>query len=428
MASPWASYTPQSLQGTCLNTSFNAESNNVSFAGTLCVGGRIIANAGDCSVDYNGDWSPGVPCQHMPEQYPYVCTTVSTKVLPPASRGNITNKVFSSVIVDDPGNLVCKSTLREAGLLCSASQDTGSNAFYNCPCTTGSHGYCPGQDIINTQQVCRNDACSIVGPTLGNCLTDKDCTDVAASCVLNGTPTDPIEEGTCSGAKTCVPRTQPNAEPSLFCPPGSYCDESEGAQPICKPGCTTKENCTGNPNGWTECVNLHCVPPGCTKDTDCSNGLKCEFGSCAQLCSSSSSCPTGQVCSQSAPFRCGDACTSPSDCLASEVCDGDACVAGCTGPGQCADDHSCIHGQCTAQCLKDSDCTKNQYCGPNGHCFPYQRTSQRGRTKITDNKWLWIGLGIGLFVIIVFAVVLIRHKHIQAGVTSDASADSTLQL
>ena len=189
----------------------------------------------------------------------------------------------------------------------------------------------------------------------------------------------------------------------------------------------TKDNCVNNPNGWTECVNKRCAPPGCTKDSDCSNDLKCEFGSCAQLCSSSGSCPDGQACSQSAPFRCGNACTSPSDCIASEVCDGGACVAGCTGPGQCADDHSCIHGQCTSQCLTDSDCTGNQYCGPNGHCFPYQRSSVRGRTKLTDNKWLWIGLGIGLFVIIVFVIVMIRRTHMKAGAVVDASADYTLQ-
>jgi peptidoglycan-associated lipoprotein len=94
------------------------------------------------------------------------------------------------------------------------------------------------------------------------------------------------------------------------------------------------------------CVNGLCVQ--CRKNADCSEGEKCDNGSCVAIpgyCSSDADCSGSQVCRDN---RCGPECRENADCEDGMECRGGTCKEPqeCSTNADCASGEKCEDGSC----------------------------------------------------------------------------------
>ena len=167
------------------------------------------------------------------------------------------------------------------------------------------------------------------------------------------------------------------------CKDGYTCNTSTKT---CEVKCTATKckSMTGNDYMGNVCVDGYNGEKmcGCTKDTDCKSGYKCN--STMMMCyQTSSSCTTseckaatgiqyfGNVCIDDGlgGKMCG--CTKNTDCKSGYTCDDDTCVntsGSCTNNYECAPGYVCDNGTCVKNsCTNNDDCSPGYICD-NGTC------------------------------------------------------------
>lgn len=222
--------------------------------------------------------------------------------------------------------------------------------------------------------------------------------DEAGICALypggGGTPTDCTVTGcpageACVGGR-CVADPGPTPEGGGMCAPctahagcgdaDDYCLSYPDGQGYCGVACTGDGDCAGArcmtlSNGARQCIRYSgsspsCAgggpAPGCTSDTDCAAGQRCDRGVCVSAgggttplggtCAAHGECETGSclagICTQSCDWPAGG-------CPDGFYCDGEA--TGACGAGVC------LRGRSGAAALGDS-CTGHTECA-NLYCF-----------------------------------------------------------
>jgi peptidoglycan-associated lipoprotein len=124
------------------------------------------------------------------------------------------------------------------------------------------------------------------------------------------------------------------------------------------PKCDNDDDCASSEKGKEEgklfCVNGLCQQ--CAEDADCGDAsLECNAGVCEQIpgyCTSVDDCPGNQKCRNN---RCGAECVDDSECT-----DGKKCQAGsCVEPAECSIDSDCPSGkECDAgKCVDPPACS-----------------------------------------------------------------------
>jgi hypothetical protein len=241
------------------------------------------------------------------------------------------------------------------------------------------------------------------------CGLDEDCTGTANLCLSSA---GFLPNGYCS--LTCIPM-----DPAS-CPEGSQCVQISMTEAYCfdscDPAATTRECRAGY-----GCASGFGVPPicigGCTDDTDCPMGLRCDptggasgAGSCfdpaatlGAACTASPMCPMGATCLEE------DESGWPSGaCVGTDGCDvatdtgcgtgahcipggfsGGICVAACATTDDCRLAYTCrapsaypTRSICQPACSTDAHCTATGYvCNPGlGTCDDPFVASSLGRT------------------------------------------------
>jgi hypothetical protein len=195
-----------------------------------------------------------------------------------------------------------------------------------------------------------------VGTVGAPCATDDDCMGDAA-CI----PPTTFPGGYC--AIDCTSTGE--------CPEGSECLQVDRTTSLCldtcDPGASARQcrpgyGCAPTMTGTAVCL------PGCTDDSDCSGGTRCDpSGGLAGSCFD----PSAAI---------GDACVDESQCPMGAFClaesfagwpDGMCIVFGCdptTGAG-CPSGGTCIQGRrgglCVGACMTDGDCRRGYRCADN---------------------------------------------------------------
>jgi hypothetical protein len=172
------------------------------------------------------------------------------------------------------------------------------------------------------------------------------------------------------------------------CTGGDICrplSGNSGAVCAAATACNDPYDCAiGSDLTW-QCSNHQCIPPACTKDSDC-RGYVCNDSLCATSCTSSAQCAPNYACAggtcQVAPcttdsacgaYRCQKSscavsCSSDADCTAGNLCNSGQCAPrSCTTgkAGQC-DGFACVGGTCTTQCSNAAPCDPGQTCVSSG--------------------------------------------------------------
>jgi Cys-rich repeat protein len=225
-----------------------------------------------------------------------------------------------------------------------ASGCVGSGICAEVPCGEGM--LCP------TGSVCRadpTDPCN--GPTI-------DCYAPGRQLCLS--PCAELDEQACSARLDCRGVWGSACDEAGNCTPDRAfrCEDATGACPdvVCELWC---------PNGYeldsNGCQTCSCKP-GCTADSECPAGERCE--ALVTECDSSGSCwTTGGTC---VPAEAG--CVSDADCASGETCqfEYEACPPGAAG---CANRGVCVPA--VASCRSDADCAAGQVCElPLVNCSP----------------------------------------------------------
>ncbi len=212
-----------------------------------------------------------------------------------------------------------------------------------------------------------------------------------SDCTVTGCPSGQrCESGSCvpdvpsgGGGDTCAPCTGHSAcgDADDFCL--TYPDSAG----YCGRACAGDADCGGDrcqtlSNGARQCVRFvgdtpSCgggAPSGCSADTDCASGERCDTASGACVPNSAGGAPLGEACAAHADCAsglcfagsCSQSCDWPSgSCPAGLYCDGEA--TGACGPGVCrpggtgaaANGDACVdHPDCASQYCFDGACAE----------------------------------------------------------------------
>jgi hypothetical protein len=165
---------------------------------------------------------------------------------------------------------------------------------------------------------------------------------------------------------------------------GALCLKLGAAESVCGRSCQDDSGC---PAGYTcndlqgqsgsQCVpasfTCQSAPSGCTQDSQCVSGQRCEAGQCvtqASACTQSTDCPTGQRCEAGACVANPPPpeCSATQPCPSGEVCQRGQCVAApaCSDDSQCAAGFACVSGDCVEQTLA---CSATQPCATGFDCL-----------------------------------------------------------
>jgi RHS repeat-associated protein len=149
------------------------------------------------------------------------------------------------------------------------------------------------------------------------------------------------------------------------------CDPAQGVfhEPLPGTACTTSAGTPGTCSAFGVCVNG--VGAVCAVTADCTGGLVCSGGACAEPCTDNTDCPGGAECFNGTCGPPGGPCTLDSQCRQPDVhcspsgtCGGpDAVCGSSTG---CKPGLECIDGTC--QCPANAACSALCPCGPDGVC------------------------------------------------------------
>lgn len=438
----WGSFAAGSQTGACFNTTFGAP---LTDGTTFCAGGGAVSQT-QCTREFGGDYAPSLTCPQL--GYTSMCSNPSV-LLQGSPHADLVQtflygRVFANGRTHGTSRVpTCSTSITPA---CTfegfSAADVSSATHVNCPCFTGdtgvsgtavSWGACP-QTANGHPGVCDAGVCSApAGAPDGECATSADCGQ-RQYCVA--TVKDGRYTGVCAAAKGCVPRgssasSKGKCEFNEVCvlPTTAPVDEDDG---VCSPGCRTDADCdTPDANGRTFCSQAAgmCVSVECRADADCPDDKPtCAKDSmtCVRPCGNDTVCGPGEACSQSEPFVCGAVCLDTDGCAAGQTCNGGVCVSGCTTDADCsrtAGTPVCRYGKCASGCSGDGDCPDTSYCGSGGVCTAYQRSSSRGRTKLTSKKWFWPAVGGAALLLLIIIVAAVAAKH-HAAATQLADQDA----
>lgn len=314
-----------------------------------------------------------------------------------------------------PGGLVCTgNTICNSGTgrcdpgaaVCTSDVDCGPPANICNPvsgaCIPGcASSGCTGSDICNTQSGRCGPPTPTALPLNAMCTAhaeceSKHCFDFAGSigsrCVSScGTSAQCPTGNTCYnylGANLCVSAqlfsgaTFDRAE-GASCATGGQCRSGYCPNQSCVALCTNSAQCGGAACGWREIAASNylaaCTGPvgaspqgaSCGSDGNCASGV-CVGGRCGDLCSTTSQCPSGSICTLAnysvCSFEIGPLCVG--SYIPNLV---RACLTGSHGNGgigtPCSSYLPCRSGlcytpasQCTDTCGTDQDCPNNWRC------------------------------------------------------------------
>ena len=182
-------------------------------------------------------------------------------------------------------------------------------------------------------------------------------------------------------AATMLDSAPAGCQGNTDCPMGNVCNKTSH---VCV-GCLANTDCAA-PKPKCDTAASACV--ACIGDGDCPLGNLCKQNVCAQGCSATQACPSGQVCNTPAGVcvqcltdascsgatpRCNTASNTCVQCLPSndncptgQYCGATTCVPGCRGDADCAPTPSTsvcdVPSHACVQCLDDSKCPLGQVC------------------------------------------------------------------
>jgi len=214
----------------------------------------------------------------------------------------------------------------------------------------------------------------------------------------------------CDLDKHCWPIPNPKCSSDADCTGGSMCTNIG-----CTWACVADSDCADNescvtgycaPSGFIK-VTPYVPPTTCASDSDCKADELCSAGSCIAKCISDDDCGPDNVCTacgkcepKGVPATCGEVpmycsedvscgngktcvknrchaqCTTSTSCPIGQICDGGICLDDpapakpeCVFDLDCADGGSCINGYCHAQCKTSAECGQGALCQM-GVCQP----------------------------------------------------------
>ena len=179
---------------------------------------------------------------------------------------------------------------------------------------------------------------------------DKDC----AGCSTCTKALTGKSDGTCAAV--------PNGlDPHLAC--GTSCSSGTLTTLVCNGSGTCATGSSGTCPGNVQCASAtECLGAGCSTDTQCATGYRCNAGACVLKKTLGVACVSGGECSSG---NCVDGfCCGSSSCPQCQACTGSGgtCAAATSQNGQqCTSSTYCYNGACTP-------CTANSTCDTGNPC------------------------------------------------------------
>lgn len=326
-----------------------------------CFGSNHKANC-KCPSGYSGD--PFVRCERLECYSHQDC---------PNDKACLENRCVNpcSPIANPPcaHNAECYPQNHAASCVCPENLPEGNPLAYCLGRTPTEQPLCVYDSDCPSKLACIKEQC--VNP----CEVIAPCHRTATCSVIDTTP---MRTMACTCREGWVPNDNGECQAILIpIPPGCSkdddCSNNEacinricrnpcdcGVNAICeirnhKPICSCKEGFEGNPN-------IFCRTIGCRIDSECDSGTACINGQCVNPCLVKNPCATNAECfvNQNQP-ECR--CRSGYRGNPYERC----VVVGCVSNSECPDDRQCINAQCINPCLYDNPCSPRAECLVQNH-------------------------------------------------------------
>lgn len=277
------------------------------------------------------------------------------------------------------------------------------NPCSNSPCASNALCYvsdhsascrCP-EDLPegDPRAFCYRTPPTATGP---ECRLDVDCPSRLAC--ISGSCTDPCRAlKPCSESALCgVLDSVPVRTMVCTCPDGWVPDQRGECTPVVlpiPPGCTRDDDCSSNEtcinrmcrnpcdcganaqcyvsnhrpicscqNGFGGNPEVACHPIGCRSDAECDSGKACVNGNCINPCVVSNPCARNAEC-----YVVG----SRAECRCPSGYRGDprdrCMLVGCRANNDCPSDRACVNGQCLNPCLYENPCSSRAECSVHNH-------------------------------------------------------------